>query len=79
MALTEQSEKDEVPRLVRDEIEGAGDPTGLDQAAEDGKVVVSFTTSVVHACKSKATMRTTYIRRGGGRAPARMCRLAPTN
>jgi ubiquinone/menaquinone biosynthesis C-methylase UbiE len=40
VAVTEQSDKDEVMRLLRQELEGSGEPTGLDPAEEDGKIVV---------------------------------------
>ena len=55
VALTEQSETDEVHQLLRQEIEGSGSRTGLDPADEDGQLVVSFTTCVVHGCKPTAS------------------------
>jgi ubiquinone/menaquinone biosynthesis C-methylase UbiE len=47
VAITDQSDKDEVVRLLRAELEG-GSRTGFEPSEEDGKIVVSFTTCVVH-------------------------------
>jgi SAM-dependent methyltransferase len=52
VAITEQSESDEVLQLLREELVGAGEATGFEPSEEDGKVVVSFITSVVHADRS---------------------------
>jgi ubiquinone/menaquinone biosynthesis C-methylase UbiE len=51
VALTEQSETDQVLHLLGAEVEGSGERSGLDPAEEDGRLVVSFTTSVVHGSK----------------------------
>lgn len=49
IAITEQSEDEAVRRLLEDEIDGAGEPTGLEPAREDGNVVVDFTMCVIHS------------------------------
>ena len=49
MVMTEQTQRDELLRLLQEEIDGAVEPTGLEPAVEDGKIVVSFRTCVVHA------------------------------
>jgi SAM-dependent methyltransferase len=49
IAFTEQSSSDEVLRLLQDELAGRGEPTGFEPAEEDGKLVVSFITCVLHA------------------------------
>ena len=51
VAITEQSEVDAVSRLLQQEIDGTGDPTGFEPANEDSTVIVSFTTCVLHAAK----------------------------
>jgi ubiquinone/menaquinone biosynthesis C-methylase UbiE len=48
VAFTDQSEHAQVLDALRAEIRGAGEPTGFDPAEDNGKVVVSFTTCVVH-------------------------------
>jgi ubiquinone/menaquinone biosynthesis C-methylase UbiE len=48
VAITDQSDSDEVFRLLREELQGRAEPTGFDPAEEAGKIVVSFTTCVVH-------------------------------
>jgi SAM-dependent methyltransferase len=49
IAITEQSERGEVLRLLTAELDGSGERTGLDPAEEDGQLVVSFTTCILHA------------------------------
>jgi SAM-dependent methyltransferase len=49
IAFTEQSEQDLVLGMLRAEMSGNGETTGLEPTEENGKVVVSFTTTVVHA------------------------------
>jgi hypothetical protein len=51
VAITEQSDAETVLRILRDEIEGVGEPTGLEPAEEDGKLVVSFMTCIVHGSR----------------------------
>ena len=51
VAFTEQSESATVLDLLRREIAGTGNRTGFDPADQDGTVVVTFTTSVVHAAR----------------------------
>jgi ubiquinone/menaquinone biosynthesis C-methylase UbiE len=48
IAFTEQSDRDAVLELLRQDLRGIGPRTGFDPAEEDGKIVVSFTTCVVH-------------------------------
>lgn len=48
VAITEQSDATKVMRLLRAEISGEAVLTGFEPEDEDGKVVVSFTTCVVH-------------------------------
>jgi SAM-dependent methyltransferase len=51
VAITEQSDRAEVERLLRADADGTGASTGFDPVFEDGKLVVSFTSCVVHgAC-----------------------------
>jgi SAM-dependent methyltransferase len=54
VAITEQSEGDEVARLLRAELSGTSAPTGFEPSEEDGKLVVAFTTCVVHAERREA-------------------------
>jgi SAM-dependent methyltransferase len=49
VALTDQSEREEVLAILRAEAQGGGEPTGFGPVEDDGKVVVSFTNCVVHA------------------------------
>jgi SAM-dependent methyltransferase len=49
IAFTDQSEQDQVLDILRAEMSGDAETTGLDPAEENGKLVVSFTTTVVHA------------------------------
>ncbi len=50
VGFTDQSQSDAVLALLRAEIAGDEDPTGFDpQEDDDGSVVVSFTSCVVHA------------------------------
>ena len=49
VAVTDQSDRNEVYRLLRDELAGTEPASGLDPAEEDGSLVVSFTICVVHA------------------------------
>jgi ubiquinone/menaquinone biosynthesis C-methylase UbiE len=51
IALTEQSDGDTVLATLRAEIDG-GPSTGFDPAEEDGKLVVSFITCVVHGTRA---------------------------
>jgi SAM-dependent methyltransferase len=51
IAFTEQSARDEVLELLRAEIRGEVAPTGFDPADDDGTVVVSFTSCVVHGSR----------------------------
>jgi SAM-dependent methyltransferase len=53
VAVTDQSERDEVYRLLRGELEGAESATGFDPADEDGKIIVSFTICIVRAAPLK--------------------------
>ena len=49
IAFTDQSERDAVIDLLRRDARGVGEPTGFDpEEDDDGRLVVSFTTSVVH-------------------------------
>jgi SAM-dependent methyltransferase len=50
ISLTEQSDRDTVVAALRGEI-GGGEPTGFDPAEEDGALVVSFTSCVVHGTR----------------------------
>jgi ubiquinone/menaquinone biosynthesis C-methylase UbiE len=49
IAITEQSDSTEVVRLLREELQGTGEPTGLEAGEEDGKLAVAFTMCVAHA------------------------------
>jgi SAM-dependent methyltransferase len=49
VALTDQSERDEVLAILRAEAQGGDEPTGFDPVDDEGKLVVSFTNCVVHA------------------------------
>ena len=49
IAFTEQSDTDAVLDALRAEIRGEVDPTGFDPHEDDGQVVVTFTSCVVHA------------------------------
>jgi len=49
IAVTDQSDADEVYRLLHHELQGTGHRTGFEPTQEDGKVIVSFTICVVHA------------------------------
>ena len=49
VAITDQSDSPEVLRLLRDEIQGAAPRTGFEPTEEDGKMMVDFTTCVVHS------------------------------
>jgi len=49
IALTDQSEKTSVLDILDAEVRSDGQPTGFEPLVEDGKLVVSFTTCVVHA------------------------------
>jgi len=51
VAFTDQSESDRVLELLRAEVQGVGDPTGFEPVETDGRVVVSFTSCVVHAVR----------------------------
>jgi len=49
VAMTDQSARTEVLELLGAEMRGDVDPTGFEPAEEDGKIVVSFTSCIVHA------------------------------
>jgi SAM-dependent methyltransferase len=51
IALTEQSARAEVFELLHAELQGEGAPTGFDPAEEDGTLVVSLVTSIVHCVR----------------------------
>jgi SAM-dependent methyltransferase len=53
VALTEQSERDEVLEILRAEAWGGGAPTGFDPLDENNKLVVSFVTCVVHGVRRR--------------------------
>ena len=55
--LTDQSDRDEVLALLQAEMRGDGEPTGFDPREEDGKIVVSFTTCVVHTTRAVDDLR----------------------
>jgi SAM-dependent methyltransferase len=48
VAVTEQSEAEEVFQMLREEVHGRGKPSGFEPTQEGESIVVSFTTSVVH-------------------------------
>ena len=52
IAITEQSYKEKVLRILREEARGLGEPTGFQPAEEGDTIMVVFTTSVVHAKRS---------------------------
>lgn len=52
VAITEQSEREAVLRILRDEVKGTGESTGLEPVEEGGSFVVGFTTCVVHGKRS---------------------------
>jgi SAM-dependent methyltransferase len=51
VAVTEQSDRAEVERLLRADADRTGASTGFDPVLADGKLVVSFTTCVVHGTR----------------------------
>jgi hypothetical protein len=51
VAITEQSDGEEVRSLLRAELEGVGDATGFEPEGVDGQIVVSFTTSILDAAQ----------------------------
>jgi ubiquinone/menaquinone biosynthesis C-methylase UbiE len=51
IALTEQSQGSAVLDMLRAELRGEGEPTGLDPAEEENTLVVSFVTCVVHCVR----------------------------
>jgi hypothetical protein len=51
VAITEQSDGEQVRSLLRAELAGTGERTGFDPEDIDAKIVVSFTTSILHAPK----------------------------
>jgi len=55
VAMTDQSDSQEVFRLLREELQGAAPRTGFEPTEEDGKVMVDFTICVVHARRSHGT------------------------
>ena len=50
-AITEQSERAEILRMIGEELDGGGEPTGFEPVAEEGRIVVGFTTCVVHGIR----------------------------
>jgi ubiquinone/menaquinone biosynthesis C-methylase UbiE len=58
ISFTEQSEKQDVLCLLRRELDGNGELTGLDPAEEDGQIVVSFIVCTLHAEKRLLASRT---------------------
>ena len=52
VAITDQSDSQEVFRLLREDLQGAAPRTGFEPTEEDGKVMVDFTTCVVHGRRS---------------------------
>ena len=52
LVCTDQSDRDEIVRLLQAELRGDAPPTGFEPVEEDGAIVVSFTTCVVHAERS---------------------------
>ncbi len=51
IAFTDQSNRDVVLALLASEMSGEAAPTGFDPVEEDGKIVVSFVTCVVHGVR----------------------------
>ncbi|HUI47459.1 MAG TPA: methyltransferase domain-containing protein [Acidimicrobiia bacterium] len=51
VAITEQSDGEQVRSLLRAELDGTGEVTGFEPDDIDGSIVVSFTTSIIHALK----------------------------
>jgi ubiquinone/menaquinone biosynthesis C-methylase UbiE len=51
IALTAQSERPEVLGVLEAEARGEGEPTGFDPVDEEGRLVVSFVTCVVHGVR----------------------------
>jgi ubiquinone/menaquinone biosynthesis C-methylase UbiE len=49
IAFTDQTARAEVLAILDAETQGRGDPTGFEPVDDDGKLVVSFTTCIVHA------------------------------
>jgi ubiquinone/menaquinone biosynthesis C-methylase UbiE len=49
VAFTDQTERAQVLAILDAEVQGRGDPTGFEPVDDDGKLVVSFTTCIVHA------------------------------
>jgi SAM-dependent methyltransferase len=49
IAITDQSDRETVVRILHEEIEGLGEPTGFEPAHEGESLVVAFTSTVVHA------------------------------
>ena len=52
VAITEQSEREAVLRILREEVNGTGEPTGLEPVEDGDSFVVGFTTCVVHGKRS---------------------------
>ena len=48
IAFSDQSERAAVSTSSSAELRGDGEPTGFEPVDEDGKIVVSFTSCVVH-------------------------------
>lgn len=51
IAFTEESQSTEVLEMLEAEVRGEGPPTGFNPEEEDGKLVVSFVTCVVHGVR----------------------------
>ena len=57
VAVTDQSDRDEILRLLRAELDTSGPPTGFDPTEEDRQFIVSFTTCVMHATRHAQASR----------------------
>jgi SAM-dependent methyltransferase len=49
VAFSDVSDRDEVLRLLRADANGSGPPTGFEPVEDNGRFVVSFTTTTVHS------------------------------
>jgi SAM-dependent methyltransferase len=66
VAITEQSDAEEVFHMLREEALGRGKPTGFEPTQEGESIVVSFTTSVVHGRRPSVGWMTTQVGRPAG-------------
>ena len=48
IAITDQSDREQVLQILGEEVQGVGEPTGFEPAEEGDVIMVVFTTSVVH-------------------------------